>query len=109
MFGRYTHEHTLNHYMKPVINPHSKVLASGLAVFSAMALTAFGQQLPDPLLYYSFDVEAAQDRPTGMYADHAVRVLPDRRHRSDVPSFVCRVERVVCGVHIVDLRHATRR
>ena len=43
--------------MKPVIDPHSKFIASGLAVFSAMALTAFSQQLPDPLLYYSFDVE----------------------------------------------------
>jgi len=41
--------------MKPVINPHSKVLASGLAVFSAMALTAFGQKLPEPLLYFPLD------------------------------------------------------
>ena len=41
--------------MKPVIDPHSKFIASGLAVFSAMALTAFGQQLPEPLLYFPLD------------------------------------------------------
>ena len=41
--------------MKPVIDTHSKFIASGLAVFSAMALTAFGQQLPEPLLYFPLD------------------------------------------------------
>ena len=31
------------------------MITSGLAVFSAMALTAFGQQLPEPLLYFPLD------------------------------------------------------
>ncbi|MFT5857484.1 MAG: hypothetical protein ACI8XO_004745, partial [Verrucomicrobiales bacterium] len=37
------------------MDPQSKFLASGLAIFSAMTLTAFGQQLPDPLLYFPLD------------------------------------------------------
>jgi len=41
--------------MKPLIDPYSKSLASGLAVFSAMALTAFGQKLPEPLVYFALD------------------------------------------------------
>ncbi len=41
--------------MNPLINYNSKFLASGLAIFSAMALTAFGQQLPEPLLYFALD------------------------------------------------------
>jgi len=44
--------------MNPLTNPHYKPLAPGLAVFSAMALTAFSQSIPDPLLYFALD-EAA--------------------------------------------------
>lgn len=41
--------------MKHLVDPHFKSLASSFAVFSAMALTAFGQQLPEPLLYFPLD------------------------------------------------------
>ena len=41
--------------MKHLIDPYYKLLASGLAVFSAMSLTAFGQALPEPLLYFALD------------------------------------------------------
>ena len=38
-----------------VLDYNSRPLTSSLAVFSAMALTAFGQQLPEPLLYFPLD------------------------------------------------------
>ena len=41
--------------MNPLTDPYSKYLFPGLAIFSAMALTASGQQLPEPLLYYPLD------------------------------------------------------
>ena len=38
-----------------VLDYNPRPLTSSLAVFSAMALTAFGQQLPEPLLYFPLD------------------------------------------------------
>jgi hypothetical protein len=38
-----------------ILDYNSRPLTSSLAVFSAMALTAFGQQLPEPLLYFPLD------------------------------------------------------